>query len=166
MNLGKALVNQDKLAEAGPHLLEAARLDPTSAEPHQILAAIYADRKQTSDAAREYETALRLAPDWPEGLNGLAWIRATCPEAKMRDAAQAVHLAMRACYLTGSTNAAFVETLAAAYGESGMFSEAAGYQQMACDLFASQGQAGQATAARIRLEQYRSGQPLREPTGR
>jgi protein O-mannosyl-transferase len=166
LNLGKALVNQDKLAEAETRLKEAARLEPTNAEPHQILAAIYAVRKQGPDSAREYEIALRLGPAWPEGLNALAWIRATHPDAELRDGAQAVQLASRACDLTRSTNAAFLETLAAAYAEAQMFTEAVSYQQMACDLAAAQGQASQASIGRLRLEQYRSRQPLREPAGR
>ena len=72
-------------------------------------------------------------------------------------------LASRACTLTGSTNAAYVETLAAAYAEAGMFTEAISVQQMAADLAASQGQGGQAALARNRLELYRSQKPFRAP---
>jgi protein O-mannosyl-transferase len=161
LNLGKALVNQDKLEEAEPHLEEAARMQPGNAEPHQILAAIYSKSKRTREAAKEYAAALGLDPNWAEGLNNLAWILATHTNAASRDGAQAVQLAMRACNLTGSTNAVFLETLAAAYAEAGMFAEAVSYQQMACDLATSQGLA--IMYARNRLELYRSQKPFREP---
>ena len=72
-------------------------------------------------------------------------------------------LAFRACTLTGSTNATYVETLAAAYAEVGMFTEALSVQQMACELATSQGQSSQAAFARNRLELYRSQKPFREP---
>lgn len=161
LNLAKALVNLDQPDEAEPHLKEAARLLPASAEPHQILATLYSASKRSSEAVREYATALELDPNWAEGLNALAWILATHTNSAVRDASRAVQLAMRATNLTGSTNAAFVETLAAAYAEAGMFAEAVSFQQLACTLVASQG--GAVMFSRQRLELYRAQEPLREP---
>jgi protein O-mannosyl-transferase len=163
LNLGKALINQDKFEEAIPQLEEAARIQPGNAEPHQVLAAIYSSSKRAREATQAYATALGLDPNWAEGLNSLAWLRATHTNSAIRDGAQAVQLAMRACNLTGSTNAAFLETLAAAYAQAGMFAEAVSYQQMAHDVATAQGQDNQAALARHRLELYRSQQPFREP---
>ena len=161
--LGTTLANQGKLQEATTPLKEAARLRPKDAEPHQILARIYAADKRAKESSNEFAAALRLAPDWLEGLNGLASIFATNPDPALRNGAQAVDLAFRACTLIGSTNATYVETLAAAYAEVGMFTEALSVQQMACELATSQGQSSQAAFARNRLELYRSQKPFREP---
>src|ERR1035437_10384564 len=163
LNRGKALINLDKPQEAEADLKEAARLQPGNAEPHQILAGIYATAKRAREAAKEYATAVSLDQNWIEGLNALAWILATHTDSGIRDGAQAVQLAMRACNLTGSTNAAFLETLAAAYAEAGMFAEAASYQQIAHEILTAQGQGGQASFARQRLDLYRSQRPFREP---
>jgi len=163
LNRGKALINLDKPQEAEADLKEATRLQPGNVEPHQILAGIYSTSKRTREAAKEYSTAVSLDQNWAAGLNTLAWILATHTNSEIRDATQAVPLAMRACNLTGSTNATFIETLAAAYAEAGMFAEAVSYQQMAHEILTAQGQGGQATYARQRLELYRSRQPFREP---
>ena len=163
LNRGKALINLDQPKEAEADLKEAARLQPGTVEPHQILAGIYSTSKRTREAAKEYAAAVSLDQNWAEGLNALAWILATHTNSVMRDGAQAVHLATRACSLTGSTNAAFVETLAAAYAEAGMFAEAISYQQMACEIETAEGHGGQASYARQRLDLYRSQKPFREP---
>ncbi|HSA11919.1 MAG TPA: tetratricopeptide repeat protein [Candidatus Paceibacterota bacterium] len=162
LNLAKALVSQNKLQEAESQLKEVARLQPANAEPHQLLAAIYSASNRAGEAVNEYTAALDLDPDWADGLNHLAWIRATHANSALRDAAQAVELATRACNLTGSTNATYVATLAAAYAEAGMFTEAVSYQQLACDLAAAYHLTGQPPFAPYRLELYRSQQPFRD----
>ena len=43
-------------------------------------------------------------------LNELAWLQATCPEAKARDGKQAVEHATRACELSAWKEAAFLDT--------------------------------------------------------
>ena len=163
LDLAKALVNQDRLEEAEVHLKEAVRRQPTAAEAHQVLATIYATHKRPRDASNEYTAALRLDPEWAEGLNGLARILATHPDRKVRDGIEAVRLAARACALTGSTNAPMLETLAAAYAETGRFADAAAIQQKVCDWVASQGPNAQVESAKHRLELYRARQPFREP---
>jgi protein O-mannosyl-transferase len=163
LNRAKALINLDQPQEAEADLKEAARLQPTNAEPHQILATVYSTSKRTAEAAKEYAAAVKLDENWIEGLNALAWILATHTNSALRDGAQAVHLATRACSLTGSTNTAFLETLAAAYAEAGMFAEAASYQQMASEIETAQGRTGEAAYARQRLDLYRSQKPFREP---
>ncbi len=66
--------------------------------------------------------------------NALAWIRATCPDAKYRDGKQAIREATRACELTGWRLHAYVGTLAVAYAESGDFPSAIEWQLKAIRL--------------------------------
>ena len=59
-----------------------------------------------------------------DALNDLAWLLATCPEAKVRDSAKALKLANHAAQLTGRIDPGVLETLAAAYAVGGQFTEA------------------------------------------
>ena len=56
---------------------------------------------------------------------------ATCPEAKYRDGGKAVESATRACELTKWKSSEFLNTLAAAYAESGDFDAAVTWQTRA-----------------------------------
>lgn len=87
-----------------------------------------------------------------------AWLLATCSDDEIRDGTLAVKHANRACELTQWDNAAFVDTLAAAYAEAGDFDSAVVYQKSAICLDDGTETAG----SRERLELYRLGHPYRE----
>ena len=63
--------------------------------------------------------------------NNLAWVRATCPNEKLRDWAEAVKLAKDICDATGNEEGMYLDTLAAAYAETGKFDEAVKAQELA-----------------------------------
>jgi tetratricopeptide (TPR) repeat protein len=114
-------------------------------------------------AMDHYQTALRLAADSPDGLNNLAWLLATCPDASLRDGRRAVSLAERACTLTQFKTTVFVGTLAAAYAEAGRFADATTTAQKACDLAAARGEVGLLQRNQELLARYRQHQPWHEP---
>ena len=64
-----------------------------------------------------FETS-RLDPRYPDSLCALAWLCATCPDAKFRDAARSLELAKRSCELTEWKKPCFLGTLAALFGAS------------------------------------------------
>jgi tetratricopeptide (TPR) repeat protein len=114
------------------------------------------------EAAANYEQAVKMNPDWPIALNDLAWIRATAPQAELRNGLEAVRLAERACELSGGKEARFLGTLDAAYAEAGRFAEAIATAEKARELALAAGDKGIAAAAGQRLTLYRKQQPYRQ----
>jgi hypothetical protein len=88
------------------------------AQVHQILVSL----AKTPDGLQRLRDIAANAPDSPRMLDELAWLLATYPDPNVRDGAEAVRLAERACELTDRGNAALLATLAAAYAETRDFS--------------------------------------------
>jgi tetratricopeptide (TPR) repeat protein len=133
-NLGAALAAQGRPDGAIGHFRRAIASDPEFVDAHFNLGLVLAGRGRIEEAIAHYEKALKLKPDYVEALNELAWLRATCPEAALRDGTAAIELAQRANSLTGGKTPEMLDTLAAAYAEAGMFSKAAETVSKALDL--------------------------------
>jgi Flp pilus assembly protein TadD len=155
-NLGMVLLAQGKSEEAEAQFREVLRLAPTDPDAHIYLGDILSARKEFADAEAEYSMASQLKPDSPVILNNLAWLLATCPEARIRDGAQAVQYAERACALTDYQKAIFVGTLAAAYAEAGRFDDALATAEKACTLAEASGEPVLLQKNRELLELYRA----------
>ena len=78
------------------------------------------------------ERALSGANGW--NINNYAWLLATSPDAAIRDGERAVSL-MEELLSEGRREPAWVDTLAAAYAEAGMFNEAVETQEEALSMF-------------------------------
>jgi tetratricopeptide (TPR) repeat protein len=59
---GRALLAENKLDDAIVQLNNAVQADPTAAEPHQLLAEVYARKGNAADAALERQRAQALTP--------------------------------------------------------------------------------------------------------
>ena len=92
----------------------------------------------------------------------MAWLRATHPDPKYRNAAAAVELSERACRLTEQQEPLFIGTLAAAYAEAGRFEDAVKTAERAKALAAATGQKELVEKNRQLLELYRAGRPYHE----
>jgi Flp pilus assembly protein TadD len=113
------------------------------------------------DAKRALEAAVHLQPDDPAALNDLAWMFATAQSKQVRNGRRAVSLATKACRLNGWTNAFAIDTLAAAYAESGRFDQAVRYQQLAIQNLRPEDRNAQLAGMQNRLQLYESGEPYR-----
>jgi tetratricopeptide (TPR) repeat protein len=111
-------------------------------------------------AVAAYEKAIRFDSVDFSALNGLAWLLATSPEAKLRDGKRAVDLATRACGVTLRREADCIDTLAAAYAEAGNYAAAVETQQEVVGMTS----AGDPDFERfrIRLELYKAYKPFRD----
>ena len=156
-----ALAEQGKMDEAITHLREAVRLEPRD-ELRLQLAAWLHKAGNFRESVEQYLAALARQPDSIEVLNNLAWMRATSPDASVRNGGDAVRFAERACRLTGNKQAGMVGTLAAAYAEAGRFTDAVATSAKAADLAEADGNTRLAAINRQLLALYRGGKPYRE----
>ena len=93
-------------------------------------------------------------------LNNSARRKATSTDERYLDGLMAVDLATEACEKTKWTRADYIDTLAAAYAESGDFDAAIKWQLKAIELAAAN--LSFKAAAEERLELYRAAKPCRE----
>jgi len=68
------------LQEAKAHYLEATRLDPKLAQPHNYLGKIFMQEGDAPQAIAQFEQALRLHPDFPEAEENLRLAKASDPQ--------------------------------------------------------------------------------------
>jgi hypothetical protein len=73
-------------------------------------------------------------------MNNLAWLRATIPDSKLRDGAEALQLAGQSLALSKQTSSTQLGTLAAAQAENGKFTDAAATARRALKLAETRGQ--------------------------
>jgi tetratricopeptide (TPR) repeat protein len=160
-NFGVLLAQLGQFSQAAAQFQQLVDLRP-DAQSHYRLALALLLQGKAEDAIVHYQEAIRLKPDWPEPLNDLAWLLATCPRAELRKGRQAVELAERACKLTNSKEARFLGTLDAAYAEAGRFPEAITTAEQAKGLALAAGDQTIAELADQRLKLYRSGLPFHQ----
>lgn len=160
--LGRVLAKEGRYEEAFAELSAAVRLNPHDSAAHATYATVLAERGRAREAVTHYREAVRLNPNWPEVLNNFAWLLATHPDAQVRNGAEAVRVAERACQLTANQRPTYLGTLAAAYAEAGRFPEAIATAETARTLAYARGQAEIAAKNAELLELYRAGKPMRE----
>jgi tetratricopeptide (TPR) repeat protein len=160
--LGLALLQQGHPLDAQLPLSTAVRHEPTNVEARAALAHALAHGGKITEAIAEYRETLRQAPDWPSVLNNLAWILSAYPDDTIRNGPEAVRLATHACALTGQTNISALGTLAAAYAETGQFTNAVSTALRAGQLARAFGDTNLIRLTGARVESLRAGQPVRD----
>jgi Tfp pilus assembly protein PilF len=162
-NLGVALLRKGNYDEATLHFEKAVAADPNLAEAQYSLGnVLYYLQGKTPEALEHWRTALRLNPNAVPVLNQTARVLATTPQDSLRNGALAVELSEQAVRLSGGTNPAILDTLGAAYAESGRFADALQAVRRAQDLAAEQNNQRLIEALKTRAALYEAQTPLRE----
>jgi tetratricopeptide (TPR) repeat protein len=116
---------------------------------------------EAPDASRQLDEIVRAVPDSPPELDGLAWILATHPDAALRNGKEAIRLARRGCEITNFQDPTLLATLAAAYAEVGLFSQATSTVERALNLSRISANAEVAGLSEQLLESFRQNHPYR-----
>jgi protein O-mannosyl-transferase len=161
-NLGTAFFQRGRIDEAIAEWQRTLSIRPNDSGAHTSLGNALVQKGLFREAAIHYQTALDIAPRSILPLNNLAWLRATCPDASLRDGAKAVDLAQQADRLPEGKNPIFTRTLAAAYAEAGRFDDAIETARRAAQVANAQGIPALVDNLRMDVDLYRRHEPLRD----
>ncbi len=120
------------LEQALDDIASAAEARPLNDRDIHNRAVILVHMGRVKEAISEYQRALELNPDSGGTHNNLAWLLATSEDPRIRNGRRAVGHALRAVEL-GRTGG-WMDTLAAAYAESGDFDAAVAAEDEALQL--------------------------------
>ena len=158
-NRGAVWNHRGEFDNALRDLTEAIRLDPTFASAYVNRAFAWSKKGELDNVIKDYSEAMRRDPKDAYAYNASAWLRATCPNERYRDGKKAVTNATKACELSAWKDAYNIDTLAAAYAESGDFSSSIKWQEKAIELTTKDSEKPDML---IRFGLYTEGKPYRE----
>jgi Flp pilus assembly protein TadD len=162
-NLGIVLGMGGLIEEAIPHFQEALKIRPDYPNARRNLAlARSVQEERLLKALAERRELLNSRPDDVALLNETAWLLATNPSASIRNGTEAVKFAQQAVGVSGARQPAILGTLAAAYAETGEFTDAVQIAQQALALASAEKKVALADALRVQIELYRAGSPYRD----
>lgn len=126
------------------------------------MAAALQSSGQSAQALAHWRKALTLEPESIGALSGTAWLLATAPDANIRNGTEAVALAEKANEIASGKSPDVLDTLAAAYAETGDFVKARAIASQALDLAVEQKNKALSTAIRDRIVLYTDGKPFHD----
>ena len=150
----------DQILEHIEVIVEARPKDPVA---HVFRAKALRSRGRDAEAVQAYRDALRLQPGWLAAMNELAWVLATSEDDKVRGGKEALELAETVVLRTNRRDPTALDTLAAAYAETGDFEKALRVIEEALRLCRSTGNNVLAATLETRLPRYQAKSPWREP---
>lgn len=122
-------------AQAAMNDLNAAiKLDQRRADAYVLRGILYKVRHEYQKSLEDYDRAIGLEPTDPRSYDVEAYLLAVCPMPKYRNGKKAIEYATKACELTEWRAADSLQTLAAAYAESGQFDQAVKFQTKAAEI--------------------------------
>jgi tetratricopeptide (TPR) repeat protein len=177
-NLGNILLLSGKPEEALLEFREALRLDPSLAAVQQNIAKVLYGQGHHAEGIHEMQEVLLKEPRTAPIANDLAWMLATTPEDSLRNGKMALELALPASEALGGKDPSTLDTLAAAYAETGDFKKASATARKALRIVETGLNSDKGHAFGVEdqkknkkltenlikeIELYESGKPTREP---
>jgi tetratricopeptide (TPR) repeat protein len=125
--LGRIFTARKQNDAADREFDEAERLEPNHVRSALESAHAFNRKHAYTNAEIEFRETAQRFPRSAYAQNAVAWFLASCPEKERRNGSDAVRLATVACELNKWNESASLDTLAAAYAETGDFSNAVKY---------------------------------------
>ncbi len=150
---------QQRLAK----LRERFRSEPEAVDTCLSLTAALLGAEQTAEALGVLRAGIARNPEEARLAIELAWHLATSRDERLRDGAEAVRLARRACRGDSEREPEFLNTLSAALAEAGKFEEAAETARRASELARQAGHRAWSRVIARRVRLYEAQRPYRSP---
>ncbi len=160
--LGLAAGQTGDFVTAASHFAYALLLRPDRPEPLAKFHVALRLLAKTPNASGQLEQIASLASGSPKLLNELAWLLATSSDSTLRNGPEAVRLAEHACASTGWKVPQLLATLAAAYAETGRFSDAIITIQKALSLTSSNNNDATVALCQNLLTSFQANRPYHE----
>jgi tetratricopeptide (TPR) repeat protein len=136
-------------------LTKTIQINPSFAMAYLRRSYAYMLKGAYAQAITELDQFIQSHPNGAAAYNRLAWLLATCPQASFRDGKKAVEDATKACDISGWKVSANLDTLAAAYAESGDFINAVKWENEAISNQSDEKIAGDQKSRRALYENYK-----------
>ncbi len=160
-NRGNARRNKGDFDGAIADLNKAIEIDSRYARAYYNRGFALQAKGDLDGAIAQYTKYIELEPTDVDGYGKLAWVLATTPRDSNRDGKKAVAYALKAAELSKWEEGGVLDTLAAAYAESGNFDEAIKWENKALSISGFARTSGD--EARKRLLLYTARRPYHEP---
>lgn len=160
--LGIAFGRLGKTEQAARWFGEALKFQPDHGPARSNLLALHMRNAQYAKAASLLRADLARNANQPGALSNLAWLLATCPQAELRDGAEAERLARQADELSAGRSPRALDALAAAQAEQRRFEHAAATARRALEAAKAIGHDKLADAIANRLAVYEAHRPFRQ----
>ncbi len=154
-------MEQGHADEGLPELETVVSMDPRFPSGEETLAGDYGVLGRQADSLAHWRKALELHPKSVIARIGAARILSTSNDDGVRNGAEALTLATQANDLTAGNDASVLDTLGAAYAETGQFTKALEAAHRALDLADSKGDSTMAQGIQYRINLYKQNKPFR-----
>ncbi len=164
--LGTTLAQKGQTDKAISMFRKALQIQPRNRMARYNLGNLLLQLGRADEAIPELQALLAAQPDDIEIRNDLiraAWMLATSPDASARDGAKALALARQLDQLAGGNDPAVLAALAAAYAETGRFTDALATARQALQLPSVQANAALTRSFQTQIELFKTDRPMRDP---
>jgi len=158
-NWGLWLFNQGRVQDAIAHYRAGLAIKADDEGNLHNLGVALLQSGNAAEAVDYFEKTLAINPNHKHALGNLAFIRAIDKNPALRNGPEAVRLAQRAVELTKEEDEWNLDTLAAAYAETGNFPEAIKAQNKAIAVATSKNLNDAVQDMQNRLKLYQAGKP-------
>ena len=157
---GIAMYYQKKYAKAIKDYTKALKINPHL--PNLLVARglCYFQKGSYDRSIGDYKKAIKEDSQNTKAMNQLAWTLSVCPDLKYRDGKSALKWAQKSVKINAAPT--YLDTLAAAYAETGDFKHAIDIQKRVVMLFIQNDKEDKLDVHLKRLKSYRAKKPWRE----